>query len=155
MKCEQCDRHLSALLDDELTSELKAEVLQHVGQCSSCHSALDQLRAVDKRLANLRLSDNVVARLVTATENDSHRETEASSPISGGRHWNRAYVPWVLAAVAACIAEEKPDVVGLSSVVTTRQPVAVVATVPKMQYSRPPAMISGSLQQHSGIGGFG
>jgi hypothetical protein len=100
MKCEQCDSHLSAYIDDELTAALATDVQQHLQGCQTCQKTLADLRVVDARLQRLRLPQSGIARIVAASR-PKHSTSLASTP---QRSWPSRLFPWsVVAIVAACI----------------------------------------------------
>ena len=76
--CRAFDEDLSALIDDELVAERRAEVLAHVAACPGCSARLESLRAVDRALADLpapTVAPDLRARLARRIEGErgAHR----------------------------------------------------------------------------------
>jgi len=105
MKCEQCDSHLSAFVDDELTADLTSDVQQHLRSCQACRTALEDLRVVDGRLAELRLPSASIAHLQSAIRRDTNSGPPTPLPVTPHRTWPGRVLPWsIVAMIAASIA---------------------------------------------------
>jgi hypothetical protein len=50
MNCTTCQTELSAFFDNELDHETHATIAQHIAACTSCHAALEELRALSREL---------------------------------------------------------------------------------------------------------
>lgn len=109
MNCERCELHLSALIDNELTEELRMKVRQHLQDCDVCRVELEDLRFVDARLGGLRLPDHktAVARPIPQ-QGDQSEHTDPSRPGDQsihGRWFHGHFFPWsIMVAIAACLA---------------------------------------------------
>ena len=99
--CEQYETRISALIDDELTSEDRTDVLKHLSQCPACRAYWEQLLLVRDAIRNPEhaapagFADAVMARV---------RETEQDRPLAAEKKVLR-FPGWKrYAGLAACCA---------------------------------------------------
>ena len=132
--CHEFAADLSALLDDELTSERAAEVRAHVAACDGCRGRLATLARVDAALSRApapvvpaSLRARLEARLESARESDTSSRPPARA--GGPRRAWRGRAAGALAAAAAGVA--------LYLAVTTREPARPEAAPSPVQVARP------------------
>ncbi len=101
MNCEQCNCHLSALIDGELSATVQREVQRHLDKCRSCRDALDDLKMLDAKLTDqLALSSNAIDRAV-----DASTTPLGPQPSLARARWIEQIPAWsIVAVVAASIA---------------------------------------------------
>lgn len=104
IRCSKCTKHLSAILDGEISGALADAVQAHVAGCPSCADQLERLRALHGAIDDLPQQqpsegfDGAFARKLQAAKR-AQRSAPASKP-----RWVRWRLPALAAAAAGICA---------------------------------------------------
>ncbi len=99
MNCQDVTEQLGAYVDEELSSELRATVEQHVGECEACANKLDELRGLAASLAaaeTTRVPDELWGAIERGLDGDRSEVFRRHVAVR-----RMARLPWALAAVIA------------------------------------------------------
>jgi anti-sigma factor RsiW len=102
MECRSCTESLTALLDSELTPELRAAVEAHLASCPACTEELRSLELAGtaaSALPELEPSPQLWQRVVARLE---HERLPAARPPAGRDRWRSLRArPWIPLTAAA------------------------------------------------------
>lgn len=108
MNCQQANPLLSAYADDELASDLRSQVLEHVSCCAACSddlAGIAELSRLARSLPNPLPAENLWDRI--ETEMDSLKELpslDSGTRIArSGMRWGNALGRWRRVAVIAAV----------------------------------------------------
>ena len=123
MNCEEYQKHISELIDNELREDCDAGVYRHLAECSTCRSF---------HYSALRLKEAVHTMLLTETE---------SKLEEGETHWIRKYVRIPLPVAALYVLLLFGGIVGtafnfmhdVAPIVTDRQHIIYISDYPEIK----------------------
>lgn len=121
IRCGKCAKHLSALLDGEISGPLAEAVQAHVERCPSCAGQLARLRALHSALDDLpspRPSEGFDGAFARKLQDAKRAQrTTATQP-----RWGRWRVPAFAAAAGVCAVVITVAVLALRSPPTAPLP---------------------------------
>ncbi len=84
--CDETLRELDAFLDDELSSEVRTHLQEHLGACTDCLSAFDfhaELKlAIRRKCSNEEMPPGLMSRIESCLEEDIDGDGVGGAPTS-------------------------------------------------------------------------